>query len=153
MDEKELIKKGLVCPYCGKDSELVPGTEIYSKDYGRLMRICRPCQAWVGCHADSEEAMGRLANEELRYWKKLAHSAFDPLWEKAAINLIWNKYIPNVNNRTKAYMWLADQLSLDMDDCHIGMFDIEYCKKVIAVCKRYTDALSFLLTKKEEDVE
>ena len=48
MDESPLILSGKICPYCGKESELIDSTEIYNgKSYGK-MYICRPCDAYVG---------------------------------------------------------------------------------------------------------
>ena len=37
-------------------------------------------------------------------------------------------------SRKDAYKWLADMLKIDLDDCHIGMFDIKMCQKVIHLC-------------------
>jgi uncharacterized protein DUF3268 len=58
-----------ICPYCGCKPVLENSKVVYGKDYG-LIYHCRPCKAWVGVHRNSVRALGRLANEELRHWKK-----------------------------------------------------------------------------------
>lgn len=37
--------------------------------------------------------------------------------------------------RAQAYKWLASSLGIEPKNCHIGMFDVETCKKVVALCK------------------
>lgn len=96
---------------------------------------CPDCGAYVGCHPGTEEPLGRLANAELRYWKKLAHDAFDLLWKDGVINKIWPKYIKGITNRTKAYIWLSNKLGIPKERMHIGMLNIEDCKRVVEICK------------------
>ena len=64
-----------------------------------------------------------MANRNLRQAKMAAHTAFDPLWRNGA------------QHRRRAYAWLAEQLDIAEQDCHIGLFDIEICHRVVAVCK------------------
>jgi len=128
----------VVCSYCNQDASLVKGNKIYPhrKDLSQLnFWYCANGHeaAYVGCHAPSvkhshtgTEPLGRLANKKLRYWKSQAHRAFDPLWKEGK-----RKYF---KSRKKAYNWLADVLNLEPEECHIGMFDIYYCKRVIEVC-------------------
>lgn len=125
------ILHGKICPYCGKEPRLVNSTIIYGKDYG-LIYHCPPCDAYVGVHKGSTRALGRLANAELRQWKKEAHAWFDPIW-KAKLNRGISKY----NARTSTYRWLAEQMQLDIEFTHIGMFDLEQCKQVVDLCKKY----------------
>ena len=114
----------VVCPYCESESELVRSSEVYAKDYGWIY-LCRPCKAWVGCHGNGKKPLGRLANSELRKWKMTAHGAFDHIWKSRKMR------------RGQAYGWLAEQLGIDNKDCHVGMFDVETCKRVVDVCERY----------------
>lgn len=129
------INKGLICPYCGAESELIDSVEIYGTSYG-MIRICRPCDAYVGCHANSKKhvAKGRLANKELRVLKIKAHKYFDPLWKRAIEKYGWGKK----KARGKAYKWIAEELGIKIKDSHIGFFDIEQCKKVIELCQPYS---------------
>ena len=39
--------------------------------------------------------------------------------------------------RKPAYEWLAAQMGLSFDECHIGEFDIEQCNQVMLICKPY----------------
>lgn len=115
----------VVCPYCKADAELINSAEIYGRSYG-MMWICRPCDAYVGCHKNSKNNMplGRLANAELREAKKAAHVAFDTLWKGQGFGA-----------RRAAYAWLARTLSIHPQKCHIGMMDVDMCDKVIEVCQ------------------
>ena len=91
--------------------------------YDKLFYQCPPCDAYVGCHPGTDRPLGRLANAELRHAKSAAHAAFDPLWSHGA------------RNRKSAYVWLAQQLGIAVDQCHIGYFDLEQCRRVVALCK------------------
>ena len=114
------------CPYCQSPVELKPDTYVYGRTYGANLYVCSrfpDCDAYVGCHKGTVNALGRLANKELRMWKNKAHSAFDPKWKYDGLP------------RDRAYEWLSKQLKLTRDECHIGMFDVDMCKKVVEVCK------------------
>ena len=67
------------CDYCGRETEYVDSKVIYGKSYGKIY-LCRNCMAYVGVHKGTDKPLGRLANAELRNWKKAAHAVFDPLW-------------------------------------------------------------------------
>jgi hypothetical protein len=51
-----------------------------------------------------------------------AHNAFDPLWQSGRLS------------RTAAYNWLALQMGLRMDQCHIKLLDEKQCQRVIELC-------------------
>ncbi len=117
-----------ICPYCDKPSQLVPSTEVYGqgRDFGGIW-LCRPCDAWVGCHKGSFRPKGRLADRALRDAKIRAHAAFDPLWKSGEMA------------RGDAYGWLADHMGLERRDCHIGMFDVDQCSRVVMICDWWRD--------------
>lgn len=119
------------CPYCGGPAAFLPtSTSVYGRDYGPIW-ICHPCDAWVGCHKGTASPLGRLADKALRKAKVAAHAAFDPLWKaKMAFDGI-NKS----RARGEMYLWLAERLSIDRKDCHIGMFDAATCQRVVEVCR------------------
>lgn len=108
------------CPYCGSKAKLVDSTVVYGRSYG-LIWDCRPCDAYVGVHKGTTNPLGRLANKELRKWKIKAHAAFDPLWKSGTMT------------RSNAYAKLATALKMDTKKVHIGMFDVETCKRVVQV--------------------
>ena len=117
--------KNPTCPYCNHKSELVTGEEVYpNRPDLHLLQfyMCKPCNAYVGCHPGMKKPLGRLANEELRRQKMLTHVVFDPLWKS------------KVMSRTQAYKWLADKLGIKVEDCHIGMFDEDMCRQARDAC-------------------
>ena len=116
------------CPYCDNDAELVGDDVVYPHRPDLAHKKfwqCKPCGARVGCHKDTDEPLGRLANAELRQAKMKAHEAFDPLWKRE---------LGGTMKRGKAYEWLAGQMNLTKDECHIGMFDVAQCQQVISIC-------------------
>jgi hypothetical protein len=119
------------CPYCGEKPELVDSIVVYGKSYGN-MYLCKPCDAYVGTHWGTHKPLGRLANDELRAWKKVAHASFDPLWQRKM-----KKGYSKAVARGKAYKWLSRSMGIHPDYTHIGMFDIDQCMKVVALCEPY----------------
>lgn len=131
-DQFILVCSGVVCPYCGEKSKLIDSKQIYGRSYGKIY-CCKKCDAYVGVHEGTEISKGRLANKELRDWKKRAHSMFDPMWRQ-------KMRLSNTSKHeaiTLAYKWLSEALGIDSKFCHIGMMDIEQCKMVVKVCESY----------------
>jgi len=128
------VLSGQVCPYCNGSTEYVDSAAVYDKSYG-MIYLCRACNAWVGVHAGTDKALGRLAKAELRQLKMLAHRCFDPIAVEGLINDFYHLHIPGMNTREKAYWWLAGEMGIKPEYCHIGMFDEEECKRVIAICQ------------------
>lgn len=111
------------CDYCGRRAEYVDSEVIYGKSYG-MVYLCRHCNAHVGVHDGTDIPLGRLADSQLRYWKKATHRAFDPIW----------RYGRCRGRRDAAYRWLSRQMNLPPEETHIGMFTVEQCKKVVQIC-------------------
>lgn len=114
------------CPYCNRKANLVTGKtiyphrpDLYSKNFYYCDNGHNP--AYVGCHKGTTKPLGRLADGRLRHAKSDAHKAFDPLWKDGYMS------------RGRAYKWLSKCLGVDQKDCHIGMFDVSQCKKVVDV--------------------
>lgn len=125
------------CDYCNQPAELVTGRTVYPHRpdlFHKMFWVCHPCDARVGCHAkgSGREPLGRLANAELRAAKVAAHSAFDPLWRGAKNHKV---------ARTTAYQWLARRMGLAGSQCHIGMFTVEQCQRVVEVCRANQEAM------------
>lgn len=115
------------CQYCNQPAQLLRGSELHrGRDdlSEQFFWVCRPCDAWVGCHPRSDRPLGTLAQLSLRRWRSRAHELFDPLWRREP------------KKRSQRYRWLADRLGIHPDQCHIGMFTIEQCKKVVEICKQ-----------------
>lgn len=113
------------CDYCENPAKLQRGDQVYKNRpelSKKMFWTCDPCRARVGCHPGTTKPLGRLANSQLRYWKQQAHKAFDPIWRSGE------------KKRSQAYRWLAREMKLDSDLCHIGMFDVNQCKQVVDIC-------------------
>lgn len=133
--QQKAILTGKKCPYCGNASEYVSGASIYNGRFSdRMFYVCWTCDARIGTHKHKpEKALGSLANGRLRKRRMLAHKYFDPIWK--AVQAKYN--VPKHVARNTTYKWLASELELDVKYCHIGMFDLEMCDKVINLCKTY----------------
>lgn len=128
---QEDVFAGKICPYCKSGVRVTTETEVYGREYkGRKVICCKnypTCDAYVGTHEEDGTALGRLANNELRQYKKVAHSWFDRIWKEDHMN------------RKEAYEWLSEVIGTPRNYTHIGMFNIATCKKVIAVCTKYLE--------------
>jgi hypothetical protein len=122
------------CDYCNELADLLLDSSplYHGIDYGAVW-YCRPCKAWVGVHKNSPRFMplGRLANAELRAAKQVAHSVFDPLWEAKQRRDNCKKH----EARGAAYRWLAAQMNIPVEECHIGMFDVQQCLTATRICR------------------
>jgi hypothetical protein len=103
---------------------VVTGKSIYPHRpglYSKYFYLCADCNAYVGCHAggDGKQPLGRLANSELRTAKQAAHAAIDPHWRTGKLS------------RKEVYKRLANLLAIPIRETHIGMFDVEQCRKVV----------------------
>lgn len=128
------ILNGKTCPYCNSKSEYIDSSYVYGKSYGMIF-ICKPCDAFVGVHhRTTKKSLGRLANKELRAWKKKAHMSFDSLWKRGIAEGRKKNEV-----RKAAYNWLSKKMSIQIQFCHIGMFDIEQCKSVVEICKPFNN--------------
>ena len=100
-----------------------------------LFWYCAPCLAWVGVHKGTEKALGELANATLRSVRNKAHREFDPLWKR--------KMDRHGLSRRKArgcgYQWLAEQLGIAAENCHIALFEEEMCWRTIEICAPYAN--------------
>lgn len=113
----------VICPYCKKPTVYTDSAEVYhGRSYG-MIYLCRRCGAYVGVHDGSDAPKGSPANAELRYWRCLAHAAFDPLWKSGRF----------YHRRNAAYSWLSEQMQIPKEETHIGMFDIAQCQKLISI--------------------
>lgn len=122
----------VMCDYCSRPTEYVTGATVYPHRpdlAGRRFYRCVPCNAYVGVHEGTDQPLGRLANPQLRRAKVAAHSAFDPLWKPTIAT-------KPVMRRGAAYEWLARELGIRAADCHIGMFDVATCLRVVEICRR-----------------
>ena len=113
-------KLAIVKCACGREAELVDGSVIYPhrRDlYAKQFYRCAPCGAYVGCHPNTQTPLGTLADGPTRAARARVHAAFDPLWKSGR----WR--------RRDAYGWLANELNIPYQRCHIGTFDLTRCSQ------------------------
>lgn len=124
------------CPYCGQDAVLHLNSSAFyrGRDYGPLW-ACEPCGAWVGTHKNSPRhyPLGRLADAYLRAAKREVHKVFDPLWQAK----MERTGCSATKARDAAYDWLAKELGIEVNKCHMGKFDLETCRRAHEICLRY----------------
>lgn len=70
--------------------------------------------------------LGLPANRATRNARQAAHAAFDPFWR------VRNQFKKGA--RREAYRWLRTAMAIPKAQCHIGMFTVEQCAQVIALC-------------------
>lgn len=125
----------VICPYCEEPAVfLASSAEVYrGRDFGPLY-ICRRDGAWVGCHPGTTRALGRLANAELRKWKNEVHRVFDPVWQRRLkVKQAVDPKYTRAHARGGRYKKLGELLGIPKAEVHIGMFDVETCKRAIAI--------------------
>lgn len=121
------------CRYCLLPAALLRFGDAgypYQVDYGPVW-ACVKDRAWVGCHPGTENALGGLANAELRAAKMAAHAAFDPLWQAKMRRDKCTKR----KARNAGYAWLAGELGIPVKKCHIGFMSLEECQRVVEICQ------------------
>lgn len=109
----------MICPYCGKEALWCENKEKYGRNYGKsyMCYFCKACDAYVGCHNNTQKPLGTMANAELRMWRIKAHSTFDALWKCGKMS------------RKEAYQWLSDKFNKKA--IHIGESNIETCREIM----------------------
>lgn len=117
-----------VCNLCGGKVEYVSNSKIYGKEYGSgKCYLCTSCGAYVGTHIPRpKEAMGILADKEMRDMKMNCHELFDRKWKTASDKRI---------ARAKAYAVLAEKLGIPVTQCHFGYFDMELLHRAYEILK------------------
>lgn len=106
------------CPYCDKEAQWVENKEIYGKNYGKsyMCWLCKDCNAYVGCHNNTKQSKGTIADKETRAWRIKAHGVIDPLWRDGDYK------------RGQVYAKLNKFFGHDV---HIGESDVDMCKSII----------------------
>lgn len=115
----------MICTYCGCFTDRVTGKEIYpylKHLHKKTFIQCKPCEAYVGTHADGKP-LGTLANKGLRAYRIKCHDEFDKLWKSKHMK------------RNEAYVWLGLKMKKTRADAHIGMFNQQECQKLLQILK------------------
>lgn len=115
------------CRYCRGPVELVSNDQIYNgRQYGDwpYAYLCRPCDAFVGLHPNTDLPLGTIANRELREARKESKAA----WQRLSKSRGWK--------RGEAYRWLAGQMEIPASECHFGHFELDRATTALTVCRR-----------------
>ncbi len=120
------------CPYCAGSVELASNAAVYGREYGAwpYLYLCRPCDAYVGLHPDTDIPLGTLADRELREARKASKALFFDALEQHGID------------RTEAYRRLAEAMGIPVGECHFGWFTLERCRQASAILLRETMAVA-----------
>lgn len=126
------------CGCCAAPPEFIRLTNehhLYGKKYSKYKHayiwICTKCKAYVGCHKDTPQPKGTLADKQTRIARRTAHHWFDPIWKYYEKVRKWDRQVA----RNRAYEWLAEELEITRVECHIGHFDVNTCLKVAKICE------------------
>lgn len=119
------------CCICNTEGVVVSGKDIYEHRPDlwskKIWRCPNHPDCYVGSHEKSGEALGVMADKNLRELKMKAHSIFDPWWKSRRVN------------RYRCYSRLANEMGIDINDCHFGHFKEEQLKKAIELIQDWED--------------
>ena len=104
------------------DNEIIYGLNIgdWPKCY-----YCKNCSAIVGCHKGTNLPLGFMASKQTRKLRSKLHIIFDKLW------------LEKLMSRSQAYNWLARQLDIKEEHCHISWMNKETLAKAIDLVSLY----------------
>lgn len=132
------------CAHCNRECSDRFGVEVYPNrpDLAEdLFWVCPVCDARVGSHPDGRP-LGTAANAELRNARQHVHQKLDPIWKDAFLlpNYESARRNPDEKERRKAlaiikrtarvrtYAYLAEQMGMTKEECHVAMMDIHQCR-------------------------
>lgn len=121
------------CNICGGKVIYVSNAKIYGKQYGSgYCYLCTKCGAYVGTHKPRpKEALGILANKDMRDKKMKCHSIFDSLWKSEKTGK------DRHNKRVQLYKKMAEELGIDVKECHFGYFDLEMLDRAYKILEAW----------------
>lgn len=121
-----------VCNLCEGHVEYVSNAAIYGRQYGSgFCYRCTACGAYVGTHRSRpKEAIGILADAEMRDWKKRCHEAFDAFWKTTK---------EPQRRRSNLYIRLAGEMRLEVQGCHFGYFGVTQLKAAYKIIQRWQE--------------
>lgn len=124
---KNPMQAPTVCRYCSGCVELVSNAEIYNgREYGDwpYAYLCADCDAYVGLHPDTDIPLGTLADAKLRKDRNASKAIFHRVKEFHGFS------------RSLAYQWLAREMGIPVESCHLGWFDHEQCGHALVLCQQ-----------------
>ena len=108
----------MICPKCEKEAPWVENKEKYGKNYGKsfMCYFCKQCDTYVGCHNNTKEPLGTMADRDTLKWRQQAHASIDPLWK--------NRGYERKEVYRKLKEWFGEEI-------HIGSAGIKRCRDII----------------------
>lgn len=113
------------CRYCDGKVQLTSNAEVYQgREHGDwpYIYLCKPCNAYVGLHPNTDIPLGTMANKELRELRKVKKLIFIELSKDKG----WS--------RNQAYHWLSERMSVKPIHCHWGLFGVDDCEVAGMIC-------------------
>lgn len=98
---------------------------VAAHDANRLQWVCPKPGCGIRCNAGSTSTPYDSETGQLRAH---LHIAFDALWKPGP----GQRYA----YRGSAYEWLCKALGMTRDECHIGMFDADTCRRALAAVEK-----------------
>lgn len=102
------------------------------------IHFCNNCRAAVGCHNGTNIPMGKMADKKVRMLRAKAHSHFDRIWS--------NQVMP----RSQAYAWLAEQLGIPTEECHLAWLTKEQLVETIRLSATQYNELEKIYARREK---
>lgn len=115
------------CPGCGDKMHVKEGV------HGPYMSCVKGVTCDYSVRLDHHgNPVGQPADKRTRDARKLAHDVFDALWK--------TKADPRSRKscRSSCYIWMARQMDLSREECHIGLFCESQCSFLIALVRVQT---------------
>ena len=108
----------VLCPVDGKPAPWVENKEKYGRNYGKsyMCYYCAEHDTYVGCHNNTRQPLGTMADAELRKLRMAVHAKIDPLWRSGD------------HRRKDVYKALSKQLGYQY---HTGESTKETCRQVL----------------------
>lgn len=111
-------QRGVMCPDCGSEMRLRDGPFRQFYSCPRFPR----CRGSHGAHSDGRP-LGVPGDEKTKAARKRAHAAL--------------KKIETLIGKSGAYRWLSIVMHVEPDECHIGVFDVAQCDRVVGAVHSY----------------
>lgn len=118
---RDLIEHELKCPDCGGEMWLKDSGEYGARYQCERYPLCRGVH---GANQKTGAPLGTPGDANTRQARVLAHDSLDRI-----VRLI---------GKARAYRWLSTVLKIKQDQCHIALFDVKQCQRVIGAVNTYT---------------
>ena len=127
------------CDHCGCSSVSLLKNEVKTKKGTYLNSWkCNRCHSRVSCHPGTNIPMGHMTDTRGRMMRKFLHNIFDELWQKQYMS------------RDEAYEWLAIELLIKRENCHISRLTKEQLQIAINICSDEIKKRATILSRRHE---